>query len=128
MSDLGLNEPEDFPDDAYGYLTNQISHIWLGLGIPTAYCFVLDKVSHYPSQILAVTFTVLVYFLWWELMVQGWRKLDSLEDTFFVFLGSSVYLYIEMYYVIDRVFIAYVVMALFLSFGTIRRINKDGSD
>lgn len=124
MANLGLDEPESFPDDPYGYLTNQISHVWLGAGIPTAYSFVLDKISHYPDQTLAVTFTVAVYFFWWELLVQGWRRWDTIEDTLFVFLGASTFLYIDMSYVIDRLFVAYSFMIVFLSFGVARRTRR----
>ena len=101
---LGLLEPEDFKGDRYGYLTNQNGHFMLGFSLLSLYCFTLDKLVEYPSQTVSLLVVVGIYFLWWELMIQGWRKLDSIKDTFYFSLGTAPYLFISMATVIDKIF------------------------
>lgn len=77
-------EPDDFADDWYGWLTNQVSHI--GLGIFAVFflslaCFLF--VGEMPYKIAAYTVILLGYLLF-EIVGQGWRGWDSMEDTAFV--------------------------------------------
>ena len=117
-------EPSAFKNDPYGYLTNQIGHIFLGVFLTTAYCWFVDKVSYYPNQVVAAFVVVGVYLLWWELAVQGWRGFDTIEDAFYLGMGASIYTFIDMQWVIDRVFFAFIVMGIPLSIGTLYRMGK----
>ena len=119
---MALNlQPEDFKGDPYGYITNQISHIFVGFSLVTVYSFVLN-LSEYPNQNFSALMVTLGYFLCWELLYQGWRKFDTIEDTFFIGLGTAPFLFIDMQFVIDRLFISIVIMWLVLSVGLVRRL------
>ena len=83
-----LFSPDFFRDDWYGYLTNQISHVSIGVlftwGLCLA-CFLIMGELPYKFQI----FTTLagMYFLY-ELLFQGWQGVDTVEDwTFFSVYG-----------------------------------------
>jgi hypothetical protein len=119
---LGLEKPDDFKNDAYGYLTNQIGHIFIGFTLVSFYCFVLDKIAYFPDQIVAICVVVGAYLFWWELMVQGWRGYDTFEDTFFFAIGSAIYIPVDFYPVIDRVVVSLVIMWVPLLVGTYKRL------
>lgn len=120
---LGLLKPESFKDDPYGYLTNQISHMFLGFSLLTYYCFFVGSVVGWPNQTLAVITITLLYLFGWEFFVQGWRGWDTLEDSLFVFLGAASFLSIDYEVVINRVVFFVTFVWLFLSFGVIRRLK-----
>lgn len=77
-------EPDDFEGDWYGWLTNQVSHT--GLGIFAVFflslaCFLFAGEMPYKVAVYAV---ILFGYLLFEMVGQGWRGWDSLEDTAFV--------------------------------------------
>jgi hypothetical protein len=83
-------EADDFPNDWYGWVTNQISHIGLGVFLVFVVClssFGLIGEMPYKNAVYAL---VLFGYLSFEMGVQGWREWDTLEDTAFVtFYGAG---------------------------------------
>lgn len=117
-------KPDDFKSKPYGYLTNQLGHIFLGFGITTWYTWIITYLSGvYPSQVLSFFVCVTLYLVVWELIVQGWRNFDTIEDTAYFGMGSSVYLFIHMEWVIDRVSIYLLLISIPLALGTISKVN-----
>ena len=114
-------EPADFRDDAYGYLTNQVGHVFFGATIPM---FVIGlsyySTGRYPDQIPIVINFVLSYLIGWELMTQGFRGLDTLLDTLFVAVGTSLYIIVEMDIVLDRLLVAFALVYVGLLWSTYR--------
>lgn len=123
---LDLKVPDDFKDNPYGYITNQISHIYLGFFFSVFYCFVLDKVTGFPDQTWAILIVTGIYLFWWELLNQGWRGFDTVEDTFYFFAGAASFLVIDMEWVTDKVFLYMTILWVPLFIGSIRRIKDDG--
>lgn len=119
---LTMLDPDDFKNDPYGYVTNQISHIFLGFSLTTFYCFVIDKMSHYPDQTLSALIISGMYFIWWEILRQGWYGWDTIEDTAYVSLGASLFVFIDMSFVIERLTIFLFVLWVMLLFGALRRL------
>lgn len=119
-------KPEDFKSKPYPYLTNQLGHIFLGFGITTWYVWALNYTSGvYPSQVMAFFVCVFAYFTVWECITQGWRQFDSIEDTAYFGMGSSVYLFIHMEWVIDRIALYLVLISIPLLAGTLSRIKGE---
>ena len=117
---------ESFEEDAYGYLTNQISHVVLGFYVITlivgiTFNFFLDA---YPNQVPFVLAAVFGYLFIWELGIQGWRGLDTLEDSMYFSMGASLWLFIEMDIVINRLLTWSLVFTVLLSIGVFRRLPK----
>ncbi len=76
--------PDDFRDDWYGFATNQISHI--GLGVVSAWLFaagVFALYDEYPIKTGAWMLLALTYGAY-ELGIQNWRRWDTIEDFLFV--------------------------------------------
>lgn len=74
---------DDFADDWYGWLTNQISH--MGLGILAALIFSaawFHAAGEFPVKVTAWAGIVGGYAM--TEAARGWRKWDSFEDTIFV--------------------------------------------
>lgn len=92
-------KPDDFKADPYGYLTNQLGHIALGV----FFVFIVSRLwfevfGEYPVRLTLWLVTGAVYFFIVELMLQGWRGLDTLEDTIFVWVygaGAPLYAFKE---------------------------------
>lgn len=124
MSLIKLFPPESFRKDPYGYLTNQIGHIYLGFNAMVLYCFLFDKVGTYPAQGPAFALVVAGYFLGWEIIVQGWRRWDTLEDALYFAWGAGVFLFIDMEWVIDRLFVACLAVAVPLIWGVVVRVER----
>lgn len=84
-------KPDAFKANPYGYLTNQIGHI--GLGVLLVFlisrgCF--ELVGEYPIRLHVWLITGAFYLFVVELAVQGWRGWDTIEDTIFVvFYGAG---------------------------------------
>ena len=112
---------DDFKADPRGYLSNQAGHVFLGFTMITFYCWALDKLDGYPSQHLAFYLVVVAYLVLWELLNHGWKGFDTIEDTAYFGAGASTYLFIEMQWVIDRLFVALLVICICLGIGTYRR-------
>jgi len=81
-----LREPDDFPRDWYGWVTNQAGHSYI-VGIPPG--IALQK---FGLPLLLVPIACYVgYCLIWERLIQRNTNLrDSLEDTLHVSMGATV--------------------------------------
>ena len=81
---MGLIKPNAFLDDWYGWLTNQASHMALGVFLAFSACvavyFVVGEFP-YRADVFAVCLLGYVAF---ELLTQGWQGYDTIEDTVFV--------------------------------------------
>lgn len=81
-------EQEAFRDDWYGWLTNQLGHIVLGLTI--AYVAAMawfGLAGEMPYKIIAWPVCLGLY-VWLE-WVRGWAGWDSVEDTIFTSIYGS---------------------------------------
>lgn len=93
-----LHKTDDFSSDWYGYATNQLSHFVLGF---TAAC--VFSALHFWSfgefaEKGALWFTIAFTYAIWELGVQRWRGLDSIEDWVFYSVygaGAAILLFNE---------------------------------
>lgn len=122
-------EPNDFRGQPYAYLTNQVGHIFLGGTIPMYFIFVIYKsVGIYPNQIWVTVFLMVGYLMFWELSVQGARGWDTVFDTMFFWIGASIYFFVEMDIVLDRMIAWMTVLAAVLMVTTYRqyRIGRNG--
>lgn len=121
FSDL-FRLPDDFEGRPYGYLTNQIGHVFFGATLPM-YIIAASYYSsgQYPDQTpIAIQF-VISYLIGWELVTQGWRGLDTVLDTFFVAIGASFFVIVEMDIVLNRMLLIYTLIYAAL-FGTTYRV------
>lgn len=76
--------PDAFRRDAYGYLANQSGHILLGIFLAFLGCFVqFLGTAEFPLR-LGVWVVILLGYLGFEVVSQGWSGLDTVEDTAFV--------------------------------------------
>jgi hypothetical protein len=117
--------PSSFPNDPYGYLCNQLGHGVLGCMLTTALAWAaLHLTGWWPPQWIVVVAVVFSYAIVWEYGIQGWLGWDSFEDTLFVFYGASMYLFIDMYFVIDRLFGFWLGAAALLSYGVTKRLKR----
>lgn len=107
------------------YLITQVSRIWLGFFLTTAYCWVLSHLASYPPQSVAVCVCALGYFFLWELMYCGWRGIDTMEATLFILLGASSYLFIDMQWVINRLALSFIIACSILLVCALMRAGKD---
>lgn len=88
-----LTEPDEFLDDWYGWLTNQISHICLGVFLAFVICAACYIAYGEMPYRLAVYGVIATGYLAFELLVQGWRGRDTIEDSVFtVGYGASAVL------------------------------------
>lgn len=112
-----FSSPDSFDRDPYGYISNQAGHIYLGFTITTFYAWILSKIDTYPSQSWVFLAMVGGYLGAWELLRQGWREWDTIEDTLYFSAGASVFLFVDMQWVIDRVFFMTLIMSACLLLG-----------
>ncbi len=85
-----LNTPESYATDWYNALTNQSSHFgWAALIV----CFICALWGLYYGEMpykwtlwLTVVFS---YSFFVEYVKQGWKRLDSPNDTYFIALGAA---------------------------------------
>lgn len=117
--------PSRFVGDPYGYVTNQISHAWLGFVLTTIYVLALRELTGtYPPQTMAVISVTLAYIIGWEWGFQRWSGWDSIEDVLFVFGGASLYLLFEMDIVLDRLIAFIMATSFILAIGAARRLRQ----
>lgn len=122
-------EPKDFRGQPYEYLTNQVGHIFIGGAAPIYFLWFIYHVSGvWPNQEFVAGFLLVSYLALWELGVQKFRGWDTFFDTFFVGVGASLHLFVEMDIVIDRMVTWLTIIALTLLITTYRqyRIQGDG--
>ncbi len=92
-----FGESSDFHADAYGHLTNQLGHAWLGNVLTSWSIWMINCFSgSYPSQSLVAIFCTIVYFIWWELGWQGWKGWDTIDDTMFFGIGTTLFFFLDM--------------------------------
>lgn len=81
---LSLGRGDGFPRDWYGYLTNQVSHVGLGIFAAWAAClvaFVISSDLPYRWQVFAGISAV---YAAKELIIDRWQGADTVEDFLFV--------------------------------------------
>ena len=79
-----LFESNSFPTDWYGYLTNQLGHIVVGVFL----VFVVNRagfelLGEYPHRLHVWWLVTIFYVLVVEVRMQGWRGFDTVEDSVF---------------------------------------------
>lgn len=122
-------KPDDYRTDPYGFLTNQISHGYVGMFAMAFYCWaVLHLTGEYPDQTIAGITLIAVYFVGWEVAAQGWRGADTIEDTYFVSLGVVPWFAIDMSQIIDRLFVWAVLVMVSLALGVTVRVRNAGKN
>ncbi len=85
MVNRKLLTPSNFEKDWYGWLTNQVSHVFLGIFAVFAVSMTGFAVSgEFPVKTQMLMGIGAAYFLGIELWLQGWRGWDTIEDTVFV--------------------------------------------
>lgn len=88
---VSMLAPDNFRGQPYGYLTNQLGHIGLGvLLVFLASRGWFEIAGEYPVRLHVWVIIFAGYFVGWELWLQGWRGFDSIEDTIFTcFYGAG---------------------------------------
>lgn len=74
-----LQKPEDFSDDLYKFCAVALAKSFIGLSVA----------SFVPVGLTYTLILTLAYLVLWEVLVQGWRRRDTLEDTTFFFVGAT---------------------------------------
>ena len=119
--------PDSFENDAYGYVINHVALTVLGslamiMVVGIYYNLFSDGV--YPNQVPFVFGTLFGYMLLWELGVQGWRGVDTLEDFMYFGMGVCFWLIIDMSAVINILLAWCFVFCVLVSIGVFRRLPK----
>lgn len=118
-----LKSPDAFYYDPLGYAGNQCAHGWIGL---TFVCYLTAFVwwitGEYPNQSYMAAAVTLGYLLAWE--GTNWGGWDSIEDTFYIGLGTSFFVFIDMQFVIVRLTIIFICLTLFLMRGMFVRYKR----
>jgi hypothetical protein len=79
-----LAKSDSFPRDWYGWTTNQISHFWLGVfAACVGTVLTVFAAGEFPPKLLLFAFIATGY-LAFELIFQGWKGWDTIEDWIFV--------------------------------------------
>lgn len=77
--------PNSFPNDWYGWLTNQVSHVFLGIFAVFVFSMVGFAIfGEFPVKTHMLAVIGFLYIAIVELWLQGWRGLDTIEDSVFV--------------------------------------------
>ena len=80
-----LFSPDNFKGDWYGWLTNQVSHTFLGIFLVFfASMAGFSALGEFPVKLNMLIAIGAVYILFVELYLQGWRGFDTIEDSMFV--------------------------------------------
>lgn len=77
-------KPDAFLNDPYGYLTNQLGHIVVGVFL----VFLVNRAAfevfgQYPYKLHVWVLITIFYVLIIEIRMQGWRGIDTIEDAVF---------------------------------------------
>jgi hypothetical protein len=85
-----LNEPSRFADDPVGAAGNQGTHILIGGSAAVAVCVVWAYFyGEMPYRWPLWVAIVLLYAGFVEWFFQGWKRRDSVVDTYFISLGAA---------------------------------------
>ena len=80
---MRLFAPDNFDKNWYGYLTNQVGHVSLGVFVTWgAVLFFLVVAGEFPYKAHIFVYLSSIYALY-EITVQGWNKFDTVEDWIF---------------------------------------------
>jgi len=121
-------KPNDFAGQPYLYLLNQAGHFLLGFfGVNTYVWLILVTADIYLDQNFAFAGLVLFYFLVVELTLQGWRGLDTAQDTLYFSLGAGAWLSIDMSEVIHRIMLFEVLLIVCLGAGVLREFSRQNA-
>lgn len=86
--------PDKFPRDPLGWAGNQAGHTMIGAMFAFDFCMVFHAVAgEYPFKSTLFAVLVLVYLIFVELKGQGWKGIDTVEDTAFVASGGAMILF-----------------------------------
>jgi hypothetical protein len=88
---MSILYPDGFQGDPYGHTTNQTSHAFLVGGILLAYLPVLVwwmAFGEFPEKWLIIGWASVAYAAF-ELLAQGWRGWDTVEDWIFVVIHGT---------------------------------------
>ena len=89
-----LNTPDDFHDNFYEGLLNQIGHIALGAFASVLLIVIWSQATgEMPHKETFILVCIVCYFINIELIKQKFQGLDSFIDTWFVALGSALLIY-----------------------------------
>ena len=81
---MELFEPNQYLGQPYKWLVNQCSHIVLGFVTILFICVSFHFLNgEYPVRVNVGAYSLVAYLLF-EILVQGWRRWDTIEDTVFV--------------------------------------------
>ena len=115
--------PSSFRNDPVNWAYSQIGHGYLGFAVTTLIVWFVYRVSgQYPDETTVAIGVFIGYLVWWELDVQGWQGWDTLEDSLFVGVGASLFIFIDMSIVIDRLGAWVVLTGLAIMSGICRRL------
>lgn len=80
-------KPDAFAARPYGWVTNQVAHIALGVAIVTATALVgWGLLREYPYR-LEIGLVAVAFVVAFEIGVQGWQGRDTVEDCAFMLYG-----------------------------------------
>jgi len=136
-----VNKSDDFRKQPYGYLTNQVGHMFLGMQVmiqASALWFIVA--GEYPQKAIVLAAWALIYLIGIEGLKQGAgvkltlrRMLDSAEDTVFaVVFGAGIPAnYVSEVYpgspIVSQNLVALagwsLVAAIWILFGTLSRVK-----
>lgn len=93
-----LRTTQDFDGDWYGYATNQLSHFVLGFAMACVFSAMHFWTFGEFAEKGALWFTIAFLYAIWELGVQRWRGIDTIEDWVFYSVygaGSAILFFNE---------------------------------
>lgn len=123
-----IKEPSTYKNQPLLFIQNQIGHSALGFALSTFGVMLhLLFFGVYPIQYPIVIFFTVLYLFGWELYVQGNNGVDTLLDTWFFLLGASLFLFIDMQFVIGRLtaFVLIVAGSLTAGYILVREVEDD---
>jgi hypothetical protein len=81
---MNLLKPDYFPNDPYGWLTNQCGHVLLGVVLYTiANASLFFIMGEFPDRFLIWSIVIACYLVWEFAIQRGGHFWDSVEDTLF---------------------------------------------
>lgn len=88
-------QASNFRADAYGYITNQSGHVLIGICTAAGLCWLhLKGFGEFPYRGAVWAVMAAFYVIAVEILGQGWRGGDTIEDSIFVLgygAGGALY-------------------------------------
>lgn len=117
---------EDSQYTNYKFITDQISHLYLGFFMSVTYTYFLWKLwGTYPTPLYVSLFVTAMFFMWWEVLYRRWRGLTSIENTILVFAGTAITLKVDFQKSLETVFLWLLYVALLSCVGAVIRIQRE---